>query len=113
MITTDKVSLIFIYKKQNNQGKKDEFTKYLEQEGTVESLTEALMSLYEESEAFGWPKFPTDYIKANLKSTSENDNEKIIQNDKLREENKLLKKRIIELERNIERVKRQIEEKQG
>ena len=71
------------------------------------------MSLYEESEMSGWPKFPTDYIKANLKSTNESENEKIIQNDKLREENKLLKKRIIELERNIERVKRQIEEKQS
>ena len=76
----------------------------------VENLTEVLINLYEEPEK---PKFPTEYIKANLKSSSAGENEAIVQNNKIREENRKLKQRIIELERNIERVKKAIEEKQA
>ena len=43
------------------------------------------------------PKFPTDYIKANLKSSSAGENEVINQNNKLRNENRQHKQRIIEL----------------
>lgn len=59
------------------------------------------------------PKFPTEYIKANIKSSNAGENEVIVQNDKIREENKKLRQRIIELERNIERIKKDIEEKQS
>ena len=57
-------------------------------------------------------KFPTEYIKANLKSSSAGENEVIAQNNKLRTENRQLKQRIVELERGIERLKKEIEEKQ-
>ena len=66
------------------------------------------MNLYEEGDK---PKFPTEYIKSNLKSSNENDNEIIEENNKIREENKKLKQRIIELEKGIQRMKRILEEK--
>ena len=43
------------------------------------------MNLYEEANK---PKFPTEYIKSNLKSSNDEDNEIINQNNKIREENK-------------------------
>ena len=73
-------------------------------------MTEVLMNLYEEVDK---PKFPTEYIKANLKSSNVNENEIIAQNNKIREENRKLRQRIIELERTIKRLKKELEEKQG
>ena len=89
---------------------KDEFTSYLEKSGVAENLIEVLGYLYDEDNK---PKFPTDYIKANLKSTSASESEAIAQNNKLRNENKQLKLKIIEIEKNIEKVKKEIEEKQA
>ncbi len=66
------------------------------------------MNLYEEANK---PKFPTEYIKSNLKSSNDEDNEIINQNNKIREENKKLKQRILDLEKGIERMKRLLEEK--
>ena len=66
------------------------------------------MNLYEEANK---PKFPTEYIKSNLKSSNDEDNEIINQNNKIREENKKLKQRILDLEKSIERMKRLLEEK--
>ena len=57
------------------------FTKYLENAGFVENLTEVLINLYEEEDK---PKFPTEYIKSNLKSSSEEENEVIEQKHKRR-----------------------------
>ena len=88
---------------------KDEFTKYLESVGIVDNLIEVINNLYDETDK---PKFPTEYIKANLKSSSAGENEVIAQNNKLRTENRQLKQRIVELERGIERLKKEIEEKQ-
>ena len=68
-----------------------------------------LINLYEEEDK---PKFPTEYIKSNLRSSSEEENEVIEQNNKLREENRKLKERILELERSIDRIRRRLEEKQ-
>ena len=90
---------------QTIEGKRDEFTSYLEKSGVVDNLTEVLINLYEEGEK---PKFPTDYIKANLKSSNAGENEVIIQNNKLREENKKLKQRVAELEKLVERMKKEI-----
>ena len=90
--------------------KRDEFTNYLENAGVVDHLTEVLMNLYEESDK---PKFPTEYIKTNLKTSSAEENEVINQNNKIREENRKLRQRITELERNIERIRKDIEEKQS
>jgi predicted RNase H-like nuclease (RuvC/YqgF family) len=70
----------------------------------VDNLTEVLINLYEEGEK---PKFPTDYIKANLKSSKAGENEVNIQNNKIREENKKLKQRVAELERTIEKMKKE------
>ena len=70
----------------------------------MDNLTEVLINLYEEGQK---PKFPTDYIKANLKSSNAGENEVIIQNNKLREENKKLKQRVAELERTIEKMKKE------
>ncbi len=89
--------------------KRDEFTNYLENAGFVDKLTEVLINLYDEAEK---PKFPTEYIKANLKSSNAEESEIAIQNNKLREENRKLKQRINELERNIERIQKFLEEKQ-
>ena len=111
MTSSEKVKYIIniTFYIQASEGKRDEFTSYLEKAGVVENLTEVLINLYEEAEK---PKFPTEYIKANLKSSSAGENEVIAQNNKLRTENKQLKQRIADLERSIERTKRKIEEKQ-
>ena len=87
---------------------KDEFTSYLEKAGIVDNLSEVINNLYDEADK---PKFPTEYIKANLKSSSAGENEVIAQNNKLRNENRQLKQRIIELEKGIEKVKKEIDEK--
>ncbi len=76
----------------------------------AENLIEVINNLYDENDK---PKFPTEYIKANLKSSSAGENEVISQNNKIRNENKQLKLRIIELEKSIEKVKKEIEEKQA
>ena len=111
MTSTEKVSkIINKFYLQASDGKREEFTNYLENNGLVENLCDALISLYEEPEQ---PKFPTEYIKANLKSSNVGENEILAQNDKIREENRKLNQRIIELERSIERVKKLIEEKQS
>ena len=103
---TSKGSKVKIIKNyiQTIEGKRDEFTAYLEKSGVVDNLTEVLINLYEEGEK---PKFPTDYIKANLKSSNAGENEVIIQNNKLREENKKLKQRVAELEKTIEKMKKE------
>ena len=74
----------------------------------MDNLIEVINNLYDEADK---PKFPTEYIKANLKSSSAGENEVIAQNNKLRTENRQLKQRIVELERGIERLKKEIEEK--
>ena len=83
--------------------KKDEFTNYLEKSGVVDNLSDVLIHLYAESER---PKFPTEYIKSNLKSSSTDENAVIEENNMLREENKQLQQRVSELERLIERMKK-------
>ena len=65
-----------------------------------------MISLYEEGEK---PKFPTDYIKKNLKSCTAGENEVILQNNKLKEENKRLKAKVSELEEIYDKLKREYE----
>ena len=62
-----------------------------------------MINLYEENDK---PKFPTDYIKSNKKTSSEGNNDIIEQNKKIREEKKK------QIERSIERMKRRLKEKQ-
>ena len=47
------------------------------------------------------------YIKANLESSWAGENEVILQNNKLREENKKLKQRVAELEKIVEKMKKE------
>ena len=68
-----------------------------------------LINLYEENDR---PKFPVDYIKANLKTSKVTENESIIQNNKLREENRKLRQKIVELEKTKEKILRAIEKAQ-
>ena len=101
-------NIYLTYLIQGKDAKRDEFTKYLENAGVVDDLTEVLINLYEEENK---PKYPTEYIKSSLKSSNAQENEIAIQNIKLREENRKLKQRINELERKIERIQKFLEEK--
>ena len=91
--------------KQTIEAKRDEFTDYLEKHNVIDNLTEVLINLYEEGEK---PKFPIDYLKKNLKSCSAGENEVILQNNKLREENKRLKAKVTELEKTYEKLKKEL-----
>ena len=93
---------------QTSEAKREEFTKYLEEAGVVENLTEILIDLYEEDDK---PKYPTDYIKSNLRSSKTKENEILLQNIKFKEENRVLKERIKQLEKGIERLKKKLKEK--
>ena len=73
----------------------------------IDNLTEVLINLYEEGEK---PKFPIDYLKKNLKSCTAGENEVILQNNRLREENKRLKARVSELEKTYEKLKKELGE---
>ncbi|EFC43467.1 predicted protein, partial [Naegleria gruberi] len=69
--------------------RKEEFRKYLEKNGVVESFTKSLVALYEEPER---PPNPLDYIKHHLGGPSAEDIEQ------LKQENEKLKQRIKDLE---------------
>ena len=69
-------------------------------------MTQVLINLYEEGEK---PKFPTDYVKKNLKSCTAGDNEVILINNKLREENKRLKNKVADLEKTLDKLQKDLE----
>ena len=79
----------------------------MEKHNVIDNLTEVLINLYEEGEK---PKFPIDYLKKNLKSCTAGENEVILQNNRLREENKRLKARVSELEKTYEKLKKELGE---
>ena len=86
--------------------KRDEFTEYLDKNNVIDNLTEVLINLYEEGEK---PKFPTDYLKKNLKSCSAGENEVILINNRLREENKRLKQKVTDLEKQLDKLQKELE----
>ena len=69
-------------------------------------MTQVLINLYEEGEK---PKFPTDYVKKNLKSCTAGDNEVILINNRLREENKRLKNKVADLEKTLDKLQKDLE----
>ena len=69
-------------------------------------MTQVLINLYEEGEK---PKFPTDYLKKNLPSTTQGENEVQVINTKLREENRRLKQKVSDLEKALEKLKKDLE----
>lgn len=85
------------------EAKKDEFRTYLEKTGVVDQLTRVLVSLYEENER---PQNTMEFIKKNLNSPDELDTDNL-KNEylKLKNENETLKKRIDELNKELEMYK--------
>ena len=62
--------------------------------------------MYEEGEK---PKFPTDYVKKNLKNSTAGSNEVILINNRLREENKRLKQKVSDLEKMLDKLQKDLE----
>ncbi|KXS19300.1 hypothetical protein M427DRAFT_53243 [Gonapodya prolifera JEL478] len=75
--------------------KKEDFRKYLEKHGIVDSLTKVLVALYEEPEK---PDSPLEYVKQFLGGPSDIDVEAI------KAENDELKRRVRELELKVEEL---------
>ncbi|KAJ3315995.1 hypothetical protein HDV04_000203 [Boothiomyces sp. JEL0838] len=75
--------------------KKEDFRKYLERNGIIDSLTKVLVGLYEEPEK---PDSPIEYIKHFLGGPSEVDTEA------LKHENEELKSRIEEMQAKIDQL---------
>lgn len=103
---------------QSPESKKQEFRRYLEKSGAIESLTTAIVGLYEESDR---PVESTDYIRQCLTSngpssssgtltsggvaTTNNNNGLIAENEKLKKENGKLKKEIQELTKTVDTLR--------
>ena len=85
------------------EAKKDEFRAYLERTGVVDQLTKVLVSLYEETDK---PNDPLAFIKKNMSAPEEIDSDNL-KNEylKLKEENEVLKNRVINLQKQIESLK--------
>ncbi|KAL9645599.1 hypothetical protein ABK040_000661 [Willaertia magna] len=87
---------------QSINAKKEEFRKYLEKNGVVDSITKALVCLYEEPER---PPNPLEYIKQYLGGPSSEDLEL------MKQENEKLKQKIKELEERSNKEDDKKEEK--
>ena len=85
------------------ESKREEYRKYLEKTGVIDQLTRVLVELYEETNK---PESPIDYMKKHLGSPSDVDIDSLkIQHTKLKEENELLKQRLMQGRRNaVERA---------
>ncbi|EED95581.1 predicted protein, partial [Thalassiosira pseudonana CCMP1335] len=79
--------------------KKEDFRRYLEKSGAIDSLTSVLVGLYEESDR---PLESTEYIKKFLGGQQQQQQQ---ENDKLKKENDELKSRVHELNKTIETLR--------
>eukprot|EP00986_Skeletonema_menzelii_P004312 scaffold1464_cov149-Skeletonema_menzelii.AAC.8 len=104
-------SIIFIISMplyQSPESKKDEFRKYLQKSGAIDSLTSVLVNLYEENEK---PSESTDYIQKHLSHNKpssaimEEHQKQLKENEALRKENKKLQKKVNEMSKVIETLK--------
>ncbi|XP_040571002.1 uncharacterized protein [Lepeophtheirus salmonis] len=85
--------------------KREEFRKYLEREGILQSLTSVLVSLYEEPEK---PKDGLIYLKNNFaRGTNTSQNEEEL--EKLKERNASLLEKIEELEKQNADLEKELE----
>ncbi|OQR88030.1 hypothetical protein ACHHYP_07686 [Achlya hypogyna] len=84
---------------QTPDSKKEEFRKYLEKSGVIDSLTKVLVGLYEESEK---PPNAVDYIKRFMGAPTGVDVEA------MRLENEELKKKNAELQKTIEELNKRL-----
>jgi cell shape-determining protein MreC len=89
---------------QSINARKEEFRKYLEKNGVVDSITKTLVALYEEPER---PQNPLEYIKQFLSGPSNNDTET------LRQENEQLKLRIKELEERLNKIQGETQQEES
>mmetsp|Transcript_12765 Transcript_12765/g.26884 ORF Transcript_12765/g.26884 Transcript_12765/m.26884 type:complete len:131 (+) Transcript_12765:247-639(+) len=92
---------------QTPDSKKEEFRRYLEKSGAIESLTSVLVGLYEEPDR---PIESTEYIKkylgaATASSARGSSAASLAETEKLRKENEELKSKVIELNRTIETLR--------
>ena len=90
------------------KSKKDEFRKYLEQSGAIDSLTSVLVNLYEEPNK---PSESTDFIQKNLSHNKpgsaimEDYQRQLKENEELKKENDKLKQKVNEMAKVIETLK--------
>jgi outer membrane murein-binding lipoprotein Lpp len=98
---------------QSPEARKDEFRRYLEKSGAIESLTTVLVGLYEETER---PLESTEYIRRCLSGDSSggsgmacvgagHSNPIAAENEKLKKDNKEMKDKIRELNKTIETLR--------
>mmetsp|Transcript_19909 Transcript_19909/g.29615 ORF Transcript_19909/g.29615 Transcript_19909/m.29615 type:complete len:95 (-) Transcript_19909:718-1002(-) len=83
---------------QAPDAKKEEYRKYLEKSGVIDSLTKVLVNLYEEPER---PGNAVDYVKRYVGAPTG------VDVDAIRKENEELKAKVKELEKTIARLTKQ------
>eukprot|EP00002_Diphylleia_rotans_P015256 TRINITY_DN295_c0_g1_i1.p3 TRINITY_DN295_c0_g1~~TRINITY_DN295_c0_g1_i1.p3 ORF type:complete len:105 (-),score=25.70 TRINITY_DN295_c0_g1_i1:709-1023(-) len=80
-----------------SDSKKEEFRKYLERSGVIDSLTKVLVGLYEEPEK---PSNALDFVKQYLGAPIGVDIDQLkTENENLKKENEELKKKLAELQK--------------
>jgi predicted RNase H-like nuclease (RuvC/YqgF family) len=92
---------------QSPESRKDEFRRYLEKSGAIESLTTVLVGLYEETDR---PPESTEYIRRCLSGDSSGGGAVAAvagsgENEKLKKENAEMKTKIKELNKTIETLR--------
>ena len=95
---------------QSPESKKDEFRKYLETSGAIDSLTSVLVNLYEEPHK---PTESTDYIQKHLcdgthkpgSEIMEEHQKRLKENEALKKENKKLEQKLNQMAKVIETLK--------
>eukprot|EP00699_Malawimonas_sp_californiana_P001379 EC715443.1.p1 GENE.EC715443.1~~EC715443.1.p1 ORF type:complete len:95 (+),score=26.39 EC715443.1:40-324(+) len=85
---------------QGADSKKEEFRKYLERAGVIDSLTKVLVGLYEEPEK---PSNALDFVKQYLGAPTASDV------DAIKGENENLKKKVEELTAKVHELQQQLE----
>ncbi len=85
---------------ETQDSQKEEFRKYLEKSGVISQLTRVLVGLYEEPDR---PEKAIDYVKKHLGAPTGIDVEEI------RSENEELKKRNVDLQKQVDAAIAQIE----
>ncbi|KAK2954666.1 putative c-Myc-binding protein like protein [Blattamonas nauphoetae] len=88
----------------SSDSKKEEFRKYLERSGVIDSLTKVLIALYEEPEK---PANAVEYVRRFLSSPAG------INVDSMASENEALKKRVEELELQVQQLQESLQQADG
>lgn len=97
------LSLVFFFFLQEIDGKRDQFRKYIESKGVIDSITKVLIKLLETPEK---PEHPMDFIRANLGATQAEER----RIESLEQEVSGYKKEVSELKSQLEAVKAKLNE---